>query len=420
MKIIKNHEVHTVSEINHFAKLTLEQVIVWVEGEVSALKKIGDYDFYLFDLKDGKNVLPCSANGSIVEALGSDISNQTVIAFGNLTLYEPSGKYQLRVQHLELSGEGQIYKKLEELIKKLREEGLFDSRNKKEIPLYPRKICIVSSIGSDGWNDFKTHTVEKFPITQLFTTDIRVQGPKSINDLLRVLPQVDQKGFDVVVITRGGGGLDDLAAFNNEDVARTIFKMKTPTVVAIGHEANESLAEWVADAHASTPTDAANIVTRGWQSILDKLNLIDARLESKFQRFRENNLQKLDYFYAKLSQEKMRINQYPHQLKRLEDSLKNRQKIIITDAQQEEKRLYEDLSKNAKSLIQSSSTTLIRYAQALNLLSPQNTLKRGYSLTTDENGRVIRSVASVVVGQKIGVKLSDGSLTSVVKSKSKK
>ncbi len=419
MKTVDGRKIYSVSEVNFFAKETLEQMVVWVEGEVSSFKKNPNWSFYYLDLKDDKAIIPCITSGSVIDSLGQDILNQTVIAFGNLTLYEAAGKYQLRIQHIELAGGGQLYKKLEDLIKKLREEGLFDSRHKKEIPLYPKKICIVSSVGSNGWNDFKTHSVDKFPIIELYSADIRVQGPKSIPDLLKILPAVDNQGFDAIVITRGGGSIEDLIAFNDENVAKAIFNMKTPTVVAIGHEANESLAEWTADVRASTPTDAANIITRGWQGVLDKLDTINQKLLSKYAQVNDTNLQKLDSLFFRLSQEKVRIREYPHRLSSLWESLRRHEKVIVIDKLNEQHMLMQRLKKCADNQLMNSGTKLAQLQRALTLLSPENTLRRGYSITTDQKGNIVKSANNVVIGQTLDVKLSTGRLTTQVKSKSK-
>lgn len=419
MKIIKNRKIYSVSEINYFAKQTLEQMVVWVEGEVSSFKKNPNWSFYYLDLKDNKASISCIVSGSVFDKLGEDILNQTVIVFGNLTLYEAAGKYQLRIQHIELSGGGQLYRKLEELIKKLQEEGLFDTRHKKQISTYPKKVCIVSSVGSDGWNDFKTHTIDKFPIIKLYSADIRVQGPKSIPDLLKILPKVDKGNYDVIVITRGGGSIEDLAAYNDEQVARAIFRMKTPTVVAIGHEANESLAEWTADIRASTPTDAANIITQGWQNILDKLSHIDQRLQAKYTQIKDTNLQKLDNLFFRLNQQKFRISEFPHHLDSIWQTLKLYENTIITNNLNIQNQLFFQIQKNARSLIRNNQLRLDEAKHSLTLLSPENTLKRGYSITTDQKGKVIRSVDNIVIGQLVDVKLSNGNILSQVKSKNK-
>lgn len=398
MKTEKDRKIYSVSEVNYFAKQTLEQMELWVEGEVTSFKENPNWRFFYLDLKDDNALLPCVADGSVFADIQTqELLGQKILAYGFLSLYEPRGQYQFKIKKVEAIGEGVLQKKLEELVKKLKGEGLFDAEHKKEIPAYPKKVCVVTSLGSDAWNDFKRHTVDKFPLIDLVTADVRVQGSKSVRELLKVLPKVDKRGFDVIIITRGGGSLEDLAAFNDEAVARTIFKMKTPTVVAIGHEANESLAEWVADRRASTPTDAANIVTSGYVQIMEKLGYARMGLKSRADYFFSANFQRLDYNFRRLLQTKSYFKDLPHRLTIIAQAFVHHQKYLITDA----------------------STKLVNLEKSLRILSPENTLSRGYSITTDIQGRVIKSVNHVVLGDIIGVKLARGSLTSQVKSKNK-
>ncbi len=417
MKTVNNRKIYSVSEVNYFAKETLEQMIVWVEGEVFEIKKHPSYSFYYLTLKDDKAVLPCVANGDIVEPLADNIVNQQVIAFGNLTLYEPYGKYQLKVQHIELAGVGDLYKKLEGLIKKLREEGLFDTLHKKELPIYPKKVCLITSKESNAWYDFVAHSANKFPIIEIIDVDTRVQGAGSVQSLLSALSHADSSGADVAVITRGGGPLEDLAAFNDEQVARAIFNMKTPTVVAIGHEVNESLAEWVADVRASTPTDAANIITRGWQTILEKLNYLELKLSSRREKLIDSHLQKLDYLYAQLLKTKIMIREYPHRLHSLKETLKRYEKIIVISATERENVSNINLKRQAALFLSRYEDRLSSLNKSLKHLSPTNTLERGYSITRDKNGLIIKNTSEVVLEDVIAVKLFRGTIISKVKSK---
>lgn len=417
MKQAEGKKIYTVSEVNYFAKETLEYLVLWVEGEVSSLKKHPSMNFYYLDLKDERAVLPCIANGAVVENVGEDLVGQNVLAYGNLSLYEPFGKYQFRISHLEKAGEGLLQRRLEELIRKLKAEGLFDQKYKKEIPKYPKKICLVTSIGSDAYNDFKRHTVDKFPIIELYTADVRVQGPKSVPGLLKALPYVDELGYEIIIITRGGGSLEDLAAFNDEQVARVIFKMKTPTIVAIGHEANESLAEWVADRRASTPNDAASIVTTGYTSLISTLDNFKYQLSSKSNYYFSTNFQRLDYIFLQLSQTKLNFKDLPARLQLLGETLKKHEQLKITEARSKIDNLFLGLKRQSQELARSKSQNLESLTRSLLLLSPQNTLSRGYSITTDEKGRIIRNIRNVVIGQIIGVKLSGGSLSSKVLTK---
>src|SRR3990167_4383610 len=414
MKVIEGKKIYSISEVNYFAKQTLEEMTFWVEGEISSFKKNPNWNFYYLDLKDESAVLPCIAGEFIITNLKGEISGQRIFAFGNLSLYEPFGKYQFRISMIEAVGEGFLQKQLDELIKKLKNEGLFDKKHKKEIPKYPKKVCIVTSVGSDAYNDFVRQTAYKFPIIELYTADVRVQGISAVLSLLKVLPGVDKMGFDAIVITRGGGSIEDLAAFNDEQVARLIFSLKTPTVVAIGHEANESLCEWVADVRASTPTDAANIITFGYQSLVESLDQLGLRLKSNSAYYFSANFQRLDHIFFKLTQTKNTFKDLPHIINSLKESLQRHEKLLVSASQTKLRELMKLLKKNFVLLTESKMQLLENLNKSLALLSPKNTLTRGYSITTNKKGEIVRSIKSVVVGELIGVKLANGSLRSKV------
>ena len=420
VKILEGKKVYSVSEVNYFAKQNLEQMVFWVEGEVSSVKKNPNWNFYYLDLKDQRAILPCILDGYLLKDFEDEVIGQKLLIYGYLSIYEPTGRYQLRIQSIQKLGVGYIQKQLEELIKKLKSEGLFDERHKKLIPIYPKRVCVVTSYGSDAWQDFKTHTQDKFPIIELYSADVRVQGPRSASQLAKILPIVDRGRYDVVVITRGGGSLEDLAAFSDEIVARTIFSMKTPTVVAIGHEANESLAEWVADRRASTPTDAANIVAAGYLGLLSNLQNFKKSLKSFANYYFSVNFQKLDYLHFSLNQLKISFKDLPHRLTTVRESLRRHEKILISDAHKQIQAIYQQLKKGITTSIKNQTQRLAELEHALSLLTPQNTLERGYSITTDKDGKILRSVNPVVVNDIIGVKLFDGSLTSKVLGKRRK
>ena len=417
MRQQNDKKIYSVSEINYFAKQILEEMTFWVEGEISSCKKNPNWNFYYMDLKDERASLPCIVESYVIDELQEDPVGQKILALGNLSLYEPFGKYQFRIAKIEKFEEGLLLKQLEALIKKLKAEGLFDPRYKKEIPKYPKKVCVVTSEGSDAWNDFKRHTIDKFPIIELYTADVRVQGRQSIINLLKVLPKVDKQNFDVVVITRGGGSIEDLAAFNDEQITRAIFAMKTPTVVAIGHEANESLAEWVADIRASTPTDAANIICSSYNILLETLDQIANRLRTNTKYYFSSNFQRLDHLYFKLTQTKISFEGLPHRISSIKESLRRHEKLLIFDAQTHIDNLIQHVEKAIKNDLQNCDQKLATLYKSLNLLSVHNTLSRGYSITTDDKGKILKSIESVVVGDIIGVKLADGRLKSKVSTK---
>ncbi len=417
MKIVGGKKVYTVSEVNYIAKQTLEQMPFWVEGEVSEFRKHPKLNFFYLRIKDERAVLPCVADGRLLAGIGNNLVGQKVLVSGSLTLYEPLAIYQLRIETFELAGEGVLSKKLEEIIKKLKEEGLFDQKFKKDLPQFPKKVCLVTSDGSDAANDFITHSINKFPVIELYIADVRVQGASAIGQLLKVLPTVDRMGFDVIVITRGGGSLEDLAAFNDEYVARAIFKLVTPTVVAIGHEANESVAEWVADKRASTPTDAANIVTAGYAKVEENLVYLKNRLLSQTNYYFSNNFQKLDHYYFRLAQVKGSFKDLPHRLNSTKSLLEKHEKLLIDDGKSRCSQMLKDLVKNFMLIKEEKTRRLDQAKRSFAILSPENTLLRGYSITYSSTGSILRNIEDIELNSTVKVKLHDGSFKSKVESK---
>lgn len=417
MIVNKARKIYTVSEVNYFARQTLEQLALWVEGEISRCDKSPSYDFYYLTLKDDQAVIPAIIDGAILENLQKPLIGKKIIAYGNLSLYEPRAQYQLRISLIEDAGEGILQKQLEESIKKLKAEGLFDLKFKKEIPQYPKKVCLVTSYNSDAFNDFKSHTAEKFPIIELYCADVRVQGPQATRQLLYILPRIDKLNFDVVVITRGGGSLEDLAAFNDEKVAREIYAMQTPVIVAIGHEMNESVVEWVADVRASTPTDAANIVTSSYSKLLEKLEFGKSKLAASAHYFFEGNFQKLDFIYNGLKQARNSFKDLPYRLLTLKQQLKINEKNFLEVAFRKTEDFPKLLLKSVNNLVNERGVYLNNLDKALRMLSPINTLSRGYAIATDSQGKVVKSAKDVVVGSTLGVKLSEGRLSTIIKKK---
>lgn len=417
MKQVDDKKIYTVSEVNYFAKTTLEQMNLWVEGEISSFEENPAWFNSFLTLTDDGNILPCFIKPYLVEILKDPLVGKKVLVYGRLTLFRKN-QYKMEIYSIEEAGEGILQKKFEKLYKKLKSEGIFDEKNKKPIPLYPKKICVVTSEGSAGWNDFKTHTIDKFPVIELYTADIRVEGPRAITQLLDVLPKIDNLGFDVIVITRGGGATETLLeVFNDEMVTRAIFNMKTPKIVAVGHEINVSLAELAADQRASTPTDAANIVASSYAVILEKLAHFHYRLNTSLYRIFSENGQILDSVYLRLNQVRTTFKDLPHRLQVVMESLKRHEKYLIADAKVTLGNLSKQLAKYWQDLMRNKAQTLEGLDKSLILLSPTNTLARGYAITTNAKGQVLKSIKSIVVGDLIGVKLSDGRINSKVLAK---
>ncbi len=419
MKIIEGKKVYSVSEVNFFGKQTLEQLIISVEGEISSFQQNPAWFNTFFSLSDGIDIIECFISSQKFTNSGADFIGKKVIVNGRLTLFKKN-QYKMEAFSIKEEGDGLLQKRTEELFNKLKDEGLFDPEKKKEIPLYPVKVCIITSENSAGWKDFKTHTQDKFPLIELTTADVRVEGARAVSQLLEILPKVDSLNYDVIVITRGGGSQESLLeVFNNEQLVRKIFSLKTPKIVAIGHEINVSLCELVADKRASTPTDAANIVIAGFQNLLDKLDNFDFRFRKKLETY-SYYFQHLDTLSFKLSQLKVNVREYPHQLSRLKEILTRHQKHLIFDAEQKIAELLARAKRQSSAIFDSKGQTLAGFNKSLSILSPQNVLSRGYSITTDSSGSVVRDIQSVVVGQQLGVKLARGSLATKILSKNEK
>ena len=419
MKQIGDKQVLSVSEVNAAAQETLELLTFWVEGEISSIQTNPNWYYAYINLKDENSLLPCFLEPKLLLNSQEIVIGQKVLIYGMLTLFKKS-EYKMRIFRLERTGEGVLQKQFEILYQKLKKEGLFGEKHKKTIPLYPKKVCLVTSKGSAGWNDFKTHTVDKFPTISLYSVNVQVEGAAAVKKLLKILPKIDNLGFDIIVITRGGGAQESLMeVFNNEALVRAIFKVKTPTVVAIGHEINISLTELVADKRASTPTDAASIVTQGYTHALEKLENLRYLLKSKSGYYFSTNFQRLDHAYLALGKSKIVFKDLPFRLSKTEESLKLHQRYLVENSNATLINLLGKLQEKAKQLTRANTQTLNNLYTRLVILSPKNTLRRGYSLTVDSKGKIIRSISPIVVGSDITVKLFDGSLFSTVKSKEK-
>lgn len=413
----EDKKVYSPSEANYIAKQTLEEIGLWVEGEISSIQQDPKWFNAFFSLKDEWDLLPCFMEAASFANSGTLKVGDKILVRGYLTLFKKN-EYKLKIVSIEESGEGILQKKFKELYEKLKEEGLFDQKHKKELPLYPKRICIVTSEGSAGWNDFKSKSTDKFGTVELSTADVRVSGSSSIKQLVDILPKLDKKKFDIIVVTRGGGAEEALMeVFNSEQVARAIFAMKTPNIVAIGHEINVSLAELVADVRASTPTDAANIAMTGYLQLLEKLQHIHYRLSSKAKSIFYENNQILDSHHYHLMQSKRQFQHLPHLLETVAEKLKKHQKYLIVDATVILDDLYSDAEKITKNLIWQYQKSMQNLANSLEILSPENTLSRGYAIAYDSKEQVLRKIDDVVVGNIIGVKLSGGKLSSKVLEK---
>ena len=263
----ETRDVFTVSELTMRVKRTLENQIgqVWVEGEISNFRAQASGHMY-FSIKDARTQLSCVLfKGTRVEQRELMEDGQKVVLQGDLTVYEPRGQYQLIVRAVELQGVGALQAQFEKLKTKLQAEGLFDAETKQELPRFPQRIGIVTSLSAAALRDVLHVVRRRQPSLQIVLAACRVQGKGAENEIANAIDRLNRwattEPLDLILVTRGGGSLEDLWAFNEEAVARAIHASSVPVVSAVGHEIDFTISDFVADARAATPSAAAEIIT---------------------------------------------------------------------------------------------------------------------------------------------------------------
>lgn len=421
MKIVEGKTVYSVSEVNSQARVVLEQMSFWVEGELSSFKGLNEHYRYLyFSLKDPKTgaILPCLLEPEIYHSLNFDLTDgQKVLALGNLTLFERDGRFQMYIHDIRDFGEGELLAEFEKLKKKLQEKGYFDEKNKKALPKFPTNIAVISSEVSDAWQDFKKHTVDRFGIISLAFYDVMVQGASSAAQIIKAIKVADKKNYDAIIIIRGGGSVEDLASYNDEGVADTIFQAKTPIIVGVGHEKDITIAQLIADVGASTPTDAAKIITADFVNVVVKLEHFLRLMKNYSRETLANYSQELDINFHKLAFQKEKFQNIPRHLDFLKQSLMISQGTVIVENNRKLSQLLNSLSNTWNYAKQNRLLNLKSVTEKLSILSPEKTLGRGYSFVTNFQNKIVKDAQTLVLGEEIRVKFAKGRVLSKVLQK---
>ncbi len=414
------NQPYSVSEITNKIREYLEINYDWiqVQGEISNFKKAPSGHAY-FSLKDENAILNCVAwRSTVVRWAGLDIQDgMDVIAGGKMSLYPPRGQYQLIVSSLRLAGEGALQLRFEALKRKLAAEGLFDAEHKKPLPTLPQKIALITSPTGAAVRDF-LNTIKKARCPVYITVcPVLVQGmeaPHAIADMIRRVNERQQ--HDMIILCRGGGSLEDLWAFNEEVVARAIYHSHLPVVTGIGHEIDFSIADFVADHRASTPTGAAQVLTNFFESHRHDLKIRKDRLlrtlKPNLQRIRnkiEVTRQALRRYHPSSS-----INMLKQRLDDYQVALINKMKTTIN----EHKRVCTDRKKSLDTLsyhlIQAKKKDIERCKHLLQSYDPQRTLERGFAICRRPDGKALSRIESIEQDDMIDVSLFDGSFQSKV------
>ncbi|MBX3747914.1 MAG: exodeoxyribonuclease VII large subunit [Verrucomicrobiae bacterium] len=442
--------VFSVAEVTARIKEVLERQVgeVWVSGEVSNLRLQASGHAY-FTLKDASAQLSCVLfRGTAVEDRGVLRDGQRLVVRGEVSVYEPRGQYQLIVRELEAQGQGALQAAFERLKRKLEEEGLFAPARKRPIPRYPRRVGLVTSPTGAALQDVLHVMERRYAGIELVLAGCRVQGAGAEQEIAGALQALggwsaarpDGEGLDAILVTRGGGSLEDLWAFNEEVVARAIAASPIPVVSAVGHEIDFTIADFVADLRAATPSAAAELLTAGyveagdrvrrqgrrlqrlaetaWERVAERFERLARRLQRSHPRRRlQERMQRLDEAQSALTRRvRETLRHWAMQWRQLDRRLSVNRPTRRLDAARERCRGHAAALRAAiAGALRERRERLARLALRLELLSPERVLKRGYSITVEAgSGRVVRQAIEVEPGTLLRTRLAQGEVRSVV------
>jgi exodeoxyribonuclease VII large subunit len=436
----------SVSELTRTIREILEGRIgeVWVEGEISNYRKQSSGHHY-FTLKDDRAQVSCVmfARSYAAQARVAIFDGMQVQAYGLVSVYEARGQYQLIVELIQLRGQGLLQAKFEALKRKLQAEGLFNPDHKRALPKFPRRVALVTSSTGAAVQDMLNILKRRSPWLAILVCPVRVQGEGAAAEISEMIDYISARSgqlkVDLMIVGRGGGSLEDLWEFNEERVARNIYGSRIPVVSAVGHEIDFTIADFVADLRAPTPSAAAELVVPdifalqgelvSRRSALDRL----IRQALEIRRMHVRRLSEAPYLreprrlivdrQQRVDQLEMRFTEiWKNALQRRRSGIANilallsafRPERWLQVKRGEVAGLEARLSRIAASKLEFHKNRVAEMTSFLRLLGPRQTLERGYSITLDADGRVVRSVEAVKVGDPIRTKLASGELNSVV------
>lgn len=433
-------DVLSVSQLNRKAKMLLEThlPLLWVEGEISNYARPSSGHWY-FTLKDAKAQVRCAMfrnTNSRVRFVPSQ--GQQVLIRARVSLYEGRGEYQLIAEHMEEAGFGALQRAFEELKARLGNEGLFDQAHKKTLPRLPRHIGVITSPTGAAIRDILTVLERRFPGIPVTVLPVAVQGAEAAPQIVRALANANHCGlFDALIVGRGGGSLEDLWPFNEEIVARAIFESQLPVVSAVGHEVDFTIADFVADMRAPTPSAAAELVSPDGEDWLQTFAGYEVMLEEAMLRRLQQGLQKVEWLRSRLRHPGERLQAQAQHLDNLEMRLRNAVQLRLQHsksqfqhlaARQERfhpqdklqqlrvklEHLRQQLMERTQHQLSLNKQRLGNAVQLLDAVSPLNTLQRGYSIVSDAEGNILRKADEKLIGNKVTAKLSEGELLCTV------
>jgi len=420
-----NDKYLTISAITRYLKYKFEQdsnlMQVYIKGEISNFKAhtTGHYYFSLKDDTSKINAIMFKTNASKLNFIPKE--GMKVLVTGSIRIYEATGNYQIYVTDMIEDGVGNLYIAFEKLKKKLQAEGLFDSKYKKPLPKIPSKIGIVTASTGAAIKDILSTIERRFPLCETYLFPCLVQGENAPKDIVEKIKQADNYNLDVLIVGRGGGSFEDLNCFNDEEVARTIFNCKTPVISAVGHEIDFTIADYVSDMRAPTPTGAAEMAVP---------NMVDLKHNIKQYNIRLNEAMAKKVNYLKLYMDSIKnsfVIKNPNIMfenkKQTIDLLNEKLNRLIIDKLENNKiKLFQFknnyILNNPENLYKDKKKELTNIIEKLKLVNPLNILDRGYTLTYIDDS-VITSSKKIKKGSIIKTKFNDGYVLSKVEEVNK-
>lgn len=420
-------KVFSVIEITRYIKSKLEGDFVLrnvrISGEVSDCKEDKKGHIY-FTIKDDAAVMSC-AMWSSKRSAGLDFElekGQHIVVTGNIGVYERWGDYRLYADKIEKEGVGRLFEELEKLKLKLRAEGLFDESHKKPIPRYPKKIGIITSRTGAVIEDIKRTAREANPYVQLILYPAIVQGADATATLIKGIKRFEEEGVDTIIIGRGGGSTEDLWCFNDEKLARAVYKCRIPVISAVGHQTDRTLVDEVSDLSVATPTAAAMNAVTSLTLAFNELDAFKDSITNKFQLRIDRMKSSIDKFeYAirrqspqmKLKEVRRQIENYSLSYNRLLSAKLDNYDRVITGSKQQLDRLM-------RAAYETFNKRFISITAEIEGKSPMKRLMGGYSYVENEAGENIRSVKGLKQGERLNLVLADGSVKAKVEEINKK
>ncbi|MBR9946601.1 exodeoxyribonuclease VII large subunit [Clostridiaceae bacterium Marseille-Q4145] len=392
--------VYSVAQVNRYIKNMFTQDFmlnrIYVKGEVSNCKYHTSGHIY-FSLKDESGAIACVMfAGDRRSGLAFRMQEgQKVIVLGSVSVYERDGRYQLYAREIMPDGEGDLYRQFELLKKDLEEMGMFAQEFKQPIPFYSRTIGIVTAPTGAAIRDIMNISRRRNPYVQLVLYPALVQGEQAADSIVRGIRTLDQYGVDVIIAGRGGGSMEDLWAFNEEKVARAIFECRTPIISAVGHETDTTIADYVADLRAPTPSAAAELAVTDYWQLMSGLELYRNQLADRLEQKIHNDRQRAEYLRLRLLQAspEYQLREKKQYAADLEERLKRSMDQKLTDRKHK----------------------IALYAERLDGVSPLKKLQQGYSYTEASDGKALRSVSQVAPSDLLLIHVTDGTIQAEVK-----